>query len=269
MTLLNSNPGEYMDFTHILVEKKDKIGVLTINRPDKLNALNSEVVKEIASGFEKLEKDSDIRVIVITGAGDKAFIAGADISEMQNMNPLQALEFAQRGQNMVRSIEKSDTIVIAALNGYTLGGGLELSMACDLRIASETAKMGQPEIKIGVIPGWGGTQRLTRLVGKTKAKELILTGNMIDADTAEKIGLINQTVPPDTLMDTVMKMAETIAGLGQFSLGAAKHAVDDGLEVEFEKAQELEQHFFALCFADPDQKEGMDAFLKKRKPEFS
>lgn len=258
-----------MEYNTILVEKKEKIGILTINRPDKLNALNSQVVRDIASGFEQLEKDPTIRVVIITGAGDKAFIAGADIAEMQSMNPLEALKFAQRGQNMVLSIEKSDTIVIAALNGYTLGGGLELSMACDLRIASETVKMGQPEIKIGVIPGWGGTQRLARLVGKTKAKELILTGNMIDANTAERIGLVNQTVPQEKLMDTVMEMAQTIAGLGQFSLSAAKHAVDDGLEVEFEKAQELEQQFFALCFAHPDQKEGMEAFLEKRTPEFS
>jgi enoyl-CoA hydratase len=257
-----------MDFQHILVERKGRIGILTINRPDKLNALNTEVVKEIASAFKVLEDDSDVRVIIVTGAGDRAFIAGADISEMQNMNPIEALEFAQEGQEMVRTIEKSDKIVIAALNGYTLGGGLELSMACDLRIASESAKMGQPEIKIGVIPGWGGTQRLTRLVGKTKAKELVLTGDMIPAEKAEKIGLVNRVIPPETLMDEVMKTAEALSHLGSYSLRVAKHVVDDGLEVDFEKAQKLERQSFALCFAHPDQKEGMCAFLEKRPPTF-
>jgi enoyl-CoA hydratase len=258
-----------MDFQHILVEKKGRIGVLTINRPQKLNALNTEVVREISSAFDGLGEDPEVRVIVITGAGDKAFIAGADISEMQEMTPLQAMEFSREGQKTVRAIERSDKIVIAALNGYTLGGGLELSMACDLRIASETARMGQPEIKIGVIPGWAGTQRLARLVGKTKAKELILTGDMITAAEGEKIGLVNKVVPPEKLTEEVMNIAETLSKLGRFSLGAAKHAIDDGFEVDFEKGQEIERQFFALCFAHPDQKEGMNAFLAKRPPTFS
>ncbi len=258
-----------MDFQHVLVEKKGSIGILTINRPDKLNALNTHVVQEISSAFSTLESDSDVRVIIITGAGEKAFIAGADISEMQNINPLQALEFALRGQKMLEAIENSDKIVIAAINGYALGGGCELSMACDLRIASENARIGQPEIKIGVIPGWGGTQRLTRLVGKTKAKELVLIGDPISAQDAERIGLVNKVVPQETLIEDVMKTAETIAKLGTFSLSAAKHAVDRGLEIDFEKGQELERQFFALCFASPDQKEGMTAFLEKRAPKFS
>lgn len=258
-----------MDFQHVLVEKKGSIGILTINRPDKLNALNTHVVQEISSAFSTLESDSDVRVIIITGAGEKAFIAGADISEMQNINPLQALEFALRGQKMLEAIENSDKIVIAAINGYALGGGCELSMACDLRIASENARIGQPEIKIGVIPGWGGTQRLTRLVGKTKAKELVLIGDPISAQEAERIGLVNKVVPQETLIEDVMKTAETIAKLGTFSLSAAKHAVDRGLEIDFEKGQELERQFFALCFASPDQKEGMTAFLEKRAPKFS
>ncbi len=258
-----------MDFQHVLVEKKGSIGILTINRPDKLNALNTHVVQEISSAFSTLESDSDVRVIIVTGAGEKAFIAGADISEMQNINPLQALEFALRGQKMLEAIENSDKIVIAAINGYALGGGCELSMACDLRIASENARIGQPEIKIGVIPGWGGTQRLTRLVGKTKAKELVLIGDPISAQEAERIGLVNKVVPQETLIEDVMKTAETIAKLGTFSLSAAKHAVDRGLEIDFEKGQELERQFFALCFASPDQKEGMTAFLEKRAPKFS
>ncbi len=258
-----------MDFQHVLVEKKGKIGILTINRPDKLNALNTHVVYEIASGFENLEQDPEVRVIIITGAGNKAFIAGADISEMQNITPLEALEFSSRGQKMLETIENSDKIVIAAINGYALGGGCELSMACDLRFASENAKIGQPEIKIGVIPGWAGTQRLTRLVGKTKAKELVLMGDPVPAAEAERIGLINKVFPQESLMDSVMKTAETIASLGAFSLSAAKHAVDHGSETDFEKAQELERQFFALCFASPDQKEGMTAFLEKRAPKFS
>ncbi|KYK37235.1 MAG: crotonase [Theionarchaea archaeon DG-70] len=258
-----------MDFQHVLVEKKGKIGILTINRPDKLNALNTHVVYEIASGFENLEQDPEVRVIIITGAGNKAFIAGADISEMQNITPLEALEFASRGQKTLEAIENSDKIVIAAINGYALGGGCELSMACDLRFASENAKIGQPEIKIGVIPGWAGTQRLTRLVGKTKAKELVLMGDPVPAAEAERIGLINKVFPQESLMDSVMKTAETIANLGAFSLSAAKHAIDHGSETDFEKAQELERQFFALCFASPDQKEGMTAFLEKRAPKFS
>ncbi len=258
-----------MDFQTILVEKKGRIGVLTVNRPKKLNALNTQVVEEIASAFENFERDPDIKVIIITGAEDKAFIAGADISEMQDMTPLQALEFASKGQKTLEAMEKSDKIVIAAINGYALGGGLELSMACDVRIASATAKMGQPEITIGVIPGWAGTQRLTRLVGKTKAKELILTGQMITAEEAYRIGLINKVVPLEKLSEEVMKTAETIASFGTFALRAAKHAIDDGSEVDFDKAQEMERQFFALCFAHPDQKEGMIAFLEKRKPTFS
>ncbi|MBU7013409.1 MAG: enoyl-CoA hydratase/isomerase family protein [Theionarchaea archaeon] len=258
-----------MDFKQILVEKKGPIGVITVNRPDKLNALNTEVVSEIRSGFEILDTDSEVRVVVITGKGDKAFIAGADISEMQNIRPLEAMAFAQHGQATLRAMEKSDKVVIAAINGYALGGGLELAMACDFRIASDTAKVGQPEIKIGVIPGWGGTQRLARLVGKTKAKELVLTGKMMSAEEAERIGLLTMVVPLDTLMETVMKVAHSLAELGKFSLGAAKHAIDDGCEVDFEKAQEIERQFFALCFAHPDQKEGMTAFLEKRTPRFS
>ena len=258
-----------MDFQHVLVEKKGSIGILTINRPDKLNALNTHVVQEISSAFSTLESDSDVRVVIITGAGEKAFIAGADISEMQNITPLKALEFASHGQKMLEAIENSDKIVIAAMNGYALGGGCELSMACDLRIASENARIGQPEIKIGVIPGWGGTQRLTRFVGKTKTKELVLIGDPISAQEAERIGLINKVVPQETLIEDVMKTAETIAKLGTFSLSAAKHAIDRGLEIDFAKGQELERQFFALCFASPDQKEGMTAFLEKRAPKFS
>ncbi len=258
-----------MDFQHVLIEKKGPVGILTINRPDKLNALNTHVVQEITAAFKDLESDPDVRVIIITGAGNKAFIAGADISEMKEITPLEALEFASRGQKMLENMEKSDKIVIAAINGYALGGGCELSMGCDLRIASENAKIGQPEIKIGVIPGWGGTQRLTRLVGKTKAKELILIGDPITAEEALRIGLVNKVVPQETLMEEAMKTAETVAKLGSFSLGAAKHAVDRGLEVDFEKAEELERQFFALCFASPDQKEGMTAFLEKRTPTFS
>ena len=250
-------------------DRKGRISILTINRPEKLNSLNAQVIQEIRSAFRNLESDPETRVIIITGAGEKAFIAGADIAEMQEMTPLQALEFAVQGQNMVEALEKSDKIIIAAINGFALGGGLELSMACDIRICSETARMGQPEIKIGVIPGWAGTQRLTRLVGKTKAKELILTGDMITAQEAEKIGLVNRVVPPERLREEVMKTAEAVSQLGSFSLSAAKHAVDRGSEIDFEKAQELERQYFALCFASPDQKEGMTAFVEKRKPNFS
>jgi len=257
-----------MNFEYVLTEKKGRIGILTVNRPEKLNALNAQVNKEIASAFKELEGDPEIRIIVITGAGEKAFIAGADIAEMKEMTPLEALEFSLNGQKTLEAFENSDKIVIAAINGYALGGGLELSMACDMRIASETARVGQPEIKIGVMPGWAGTQRLTRLVGKTKAKELVLTGDMITAEEAEKIGLITKVVPPEKLMEEVAKVAEALSQLGSFSLSAAKHVIDHGAEIDFEKAQELERQYFALCFASPDQKEGMAAFLEKRKPTF-
>lgn len=257
-----------MNFEYVLTEKKGRIGILIVNRPEKLNALNAQVNKEIASAFKELEGDPEIRVIVITGAGEKAFIAGADIAEMKEMTPLEALEFSLNGQKTLEAFENSDKIVIAAINGYALGGGLELSMACDVRIASETARVGQPEIKIGVIPGWAGTQRLARLVGKTKAKELVLTGDMITAEEAEKIGLITKVVPPEKLMEEVTKVAEALSQLGSFSLSAAKHVIDHGCEIDFEKAQELERQYFALCFASPDQKEGMAAFLEKRKPTF-
>ena len=257
-----------MNFEYVLTEKKGRIGILTVNRPEKLNALNAQVNKEIASAFKELEGDPEIRIIVITGAGEKAFIAGADIAEMKEMTPLEALEFSLNGQKTLEAFENSDKIVIAAINGYALGGGLELSMACDVRIASETARVGQPEIKIGVIPGWAGTQRLARLVGKTKAKELVLTGDMITAEEAEKIGLITKVVPPEKLMEEVTKVAQALSQLGSFSLSAAKHVIDRGCEIDFEKAQELERQYFALCFASPDQKEGMAAFLEKRKPTF-
>jgi enoyl-CoA hydratase len=258
-----------MDSQNVLTEKKGRIGILTINRPEKMNALNTQVTKEILSAFKALENDHEVKVIVITGAGDKAFVAGADIAEMKEMTPLEALEFAMNGQKTLETIEQSDKIVIAAINGYALGGGLELSMACDLRIASENAKVGQPEIKIGVIPGWAGTQRLTRLVGKTMAKEIVFTGDMIPAGEAQRIGLVNKVVPPEKLTDEVMNTAQTLSELGSFSLSAAKHAIDHGSEVDCEKAQELERQYFALCFASPDQKEGMSAFLEKRKATFS
>lgn len=258
-----------MDLRNVLVEKKGRTGILTINRPDKFNAVNSEVIKEIASAFKTLDSDPEVKVIVIRGAGEKAFIAGADIAEMQNITPSQAREFARKGQETLKTFEDSDKIVIAAINGYALGGGLELAMACDMRIASQTAQMGQPEIAIGVIPGWAGTQRLARLVGKTKAKELVLTGKRITAEEAEKIGLINRVVPPEKLIEEVMKTAEAISELGKFSLGAAKHAIDRGVDTTFDKGQELERELFAQCFSDPDQKEGMTAFLEKRKPKFS
>lgn len=260
--------GDFMSFENIIIEKQKPVGILTINRPDKMNALNTQVAGEIMSGFKKLEDDPEIRVIIITGAGDKAFVAGADIAEMKDMTPLEALEFAQKGQEVTGLIEQSDKIVIAAINGYALGGGLELSMACDLRIAASTAKVGQPEIKIGVIPGWAGTQRLSRLVGKTRAKELILTGDMISAEKAEDMGLITRVVPAHDLMKETMNLAESLAALGRFSLSAAKHVIDHGYEVDFEKGQELERQYFALCFASSDQKEGMSAFLEKRKPAF-
>jgi enoyl-CoA hydratase len=256
-----------MSFANLTVEK-GKIAIVTINRPKVLNALNKDTLVEIKEAFDQLAVDPEVKVIILTGSGEKAFVAGADISFMQPMTALEAYEFGAFAQDAFMSIEGNPKPVIAAVNGFALGGGNEIAMSCDLRLAADTAKFGQPEINLGIIPGFAGTQRLARLVGKTKAKELVFTGDMIDAEEAYRIGLVNKVVPLADLMAEAQKMAEKIASKGAVSLKLAKSAIDTGLETDFQTGQQIEAQLFGVCFATEDQKEGMSAFLEKRKAEF-
>ena len=257
-----------MKFKNTLYQKSEGIATITINRPESLNAINEDTISEILSELNDAKKDEKIKVIVVTGAGDRAFSVGADIKIMENMNPLMARELSRIGHRMCEEIERLEKPVIAVINGYALGGGLELAMACDIRIASEKARLGQSEINIGLIPGWGGTQRLPRFVGKGIAKEMIFTGKMISADEALRLGLVNKVVPQDELMEELMKTAGIIASKGKVSLREAKQAVNKGMNVDLATGCGIEIDAFALCYASPDAKEGTTAFLEKRKAEF-
>ncbi len=256
-----------MSYGNILVEKKESIGIIKINRPNNLNALNKDTVLELTKAVEELEKDKNIKVAILTGEG-KAFIAGADIKQMKDMNPSEAKKFAEMGHNLLMNIEKSRLPFIAAVNGYALGGGCEVMMACDICIAAVSAKSGQPEINLGIHPGFGGTQRLPRLVGRMKAKELLLTGDNIDANEAHRIGLVNMVVPDDKIMEEAEKMASKIASKSTVQTDFIKALVNKGMEVDLKKACELEISYFSKSFQTEDQKEGMSAFLEKRKPNF-
>lgn len=256
-----------MEFKCLLIEKKDYIAILSFNKPKVLNALDSEVLNELNSAIEYIEDDEDIYVAIITGIG-KAFVAGADISEMKDMNAEQGRQFGSLGSKVFRKIELMKKPVIAAINGFALGGGCELSMCCDIRIASSNAKFGQPEVSLGIIPGFAGTQRLSRIVGMAKAKELIFTGNIIKAEEAYDIGLVNKVVESDSLMEEAMKMATKIVSNGQIAVKYSKIAINRGYEVDFEAGNEIETSLFGLSFATNDQKEGMAAFLERRKAKF-
>lgn len=256
-----------MKFDNLLINYEESITILTINRPDCLNALNKAVLEELNLAMEMLEKDDSVYVIIITGNG-KAFVAGADIAEMKDKTVSEAKSFSNLGSKLFRKIELMNKPVIAAVNGYALGGGSELAMACDIIIASEKAKFGQPEVGLGIIPGYSGTQRLPRLVGVKKAKELIFTGETIDAKEAEKIGMLNKVVPPEQLMDVSLELARRIASKAQIAVKYAKHAINSGIEVDIDTGIGIEENLFALCFANDNQKEGMSAFLEKRKPNF-
>ena len=253
-----------MSYQNLLLEIEDQVAVLTINRPKALNALNPSTLEELEAVFLTLKNNSDVKVIILTGAGEKAFVAGGDISVMQPLNPLQAREVALQAQNLFNTIEYLPKVVIGAINGYALGGGCELAMACDIRIASDNAKFGQPEINLGIIPGWAGTQRLPRLVGKGKAKEIMFTGDMVSAEEAVSIGLANRVVEQTQLLDVCRELAQKIASKPQVAISLIKEAVDNGLEMESLKAFAYEADLFGLCFATEDQKEGMAAFLEKR-----
>lgn len=257
-----------MDWNNILLEKENDIAVLTINRPKVLNALNSETLQEIDAAMDQLENDADVRVVIITGAGDKAFVAGADIAFMQTLKPLEARKFARLGQNVFSKIENLSKPVIAAINGFALGGGCELSMACDIRIAAENAKLGQPEVNLGLIAGFGGTQRLTRLVNPGLAKEILFTADMYNAEAAHRMGLVNHVVPTGELMDFCKSMAKRIAARGPVAVQLTKEAINEGLEMDLEKAFRHEADLFGVVFATEDRDEGISSFLGKKKPEF-
>ncbi|MBI5166559.1 MAG: enoyl-CoA hydratase/isomerase family protein [candidate division NC10 bacterium] len=257
-----------MAFKNLEVKIEEGITTLTINRPQVLNALNRETVEELGKAIQDLGDDENTRVIIITGAGEKAFVAGADITEFKGMTPVTALEFTRKVQSVFLQIERLKKPVIAAVNGYALGGGLELCMACDIAYSSEKARFGQPEIGLGIIPGAGGTQRLSRLVGKQRAKELTFTGETIDAAEAYRIGLVNKVVPAEKLMAEVKSLAEKISSKGAIALEMAKSAIEEGYDLDLYSAHALEAKAFALLFATEDQKEGVSAFLEKRKPLF-
>jgi len=249
----------------VTTSKTDGICTVKINRPDKLNAMNMDVAKELVTIFENLGKDNTVKVIILTGEGDKAFSAGADIEYMSKISPDESEEYAKLGQLVTATVENVKQPTIAAVNGFALGGGCELAMSCDIRIAANTAKMGQPEVTIGIPPGWGGTQRLMRIVGIAKAKEMVYTGKMIKAEEAKEIGLVNQVVELSTLMDETMKMAKTIAGNSAIAVRMSKAAINKGRNADLDTGLGIELLAWRNCFTHPDREERMTAFVNKSK----
>jgi len=257
-----------MTFDNLLIERDSAVAIVTINRPKVLNALNHSTLDELRRAVLELKRDDAVRAIILTGAGEKSFVAGADINEFVTQSPSSGRDHALAGQHVFDLIENLGKPVIAAVNGYALGGGCELAMACTLRIAADTAKFGQPEINLGLLPGYGGTQRLPRLVGKGKAMELILTGSPISAVDAERIGLVNRVVPAAELMAEARKLAKMLVAQAPIATAYIIHAINHGLEMPFAQACAYEATLFGLAFATDDMREGTRAFLDKRKPEF-
>jgi enoyl-CoA hydratase len=253
---------------NVKTENRDGVLVVTIDRPKVLNALNAQTIAEIESVFTAARDDDAVKAVILTGGGEKAFVAGADIGELALMNPISGKATASRGQEVLFAIERFPKVVIAAINGFALGGGCELALACHIRIASEKAQIGLPEVTLGIIPGYGGTQRLARLVGKGKALEIICTADRINAADAEKIGLVNKVVPTDQLMAAAEEMARKIASRGPVAVRFAIESVMSGSEMPFEEGQFLEATLFGLLCATEDMKEGMTAFLEKRAANF-
>jgi len=253
----------------VLYEQAGKIVTITINRPDAMNAIDPETQDALCDAWTRFRDDDGAWVAILTGAGEKAFIAGADISEMGRFTPVQALDFALLGQEVLGFIERMPQPVIGAINGFALGGGCEVAMACDLLVAAESAKFGQPEVNLGIIPGYGGTQRLPRLVGRNLAKELVLTGDMITAQRAFEIGLVNKVVPAGELMPAARELARKILSRGPVAVRLAKMAMNRGLDLDLGNACALEAGAFATGFATADRAEGIAAFLEKRKPDFT
>jgi enoyl-CoA hydratase len=257
-----------MAYETLLCERRNAIGYVTIHRPEKLNALNRRVMEELFQCFQSFQRDDDVRVVILSGTGDRAFVAGADIGELALETPVEGKETSSRGQKVLDLIENLGKPVIAAINGYALGGGCELAMACGLRVAAENARLGQPEVKLGLIPGYGGTQRLPRLVGKCLSLEMLLTGDPITAQEAYRIGLVNQVVPAAEVLATAEKLAMKIIANAPLAVKFALEAVNHGLEMSAAEGQFLEATLFGLCCTTADMKEGTRAFLEKRSAKF-
>ena len=257
-----------MSYENILFQIQDGVGVLTFNRPKVMNALNPSTLEEIADAVGRAAREDEVRVLVLTGAGDKAFVAGADISEFVKLNPLGARGLAQKGQRVLFDIERLPKPVIACVNGFALGGGCEIAMACDFIYASEKARFGQPEINLGLIPGFGGTQRLSRLIGRAKTKEVCMTGEMLDAQQAKELGLVAKIFPADQLFEETMKIARAISSKSASALASIKKVVDCGADIDLRSGCALEAEAFGVCFGGEDMREGVSAFLEKRAPQF-
>ena len=266
---MTTSHNESTEFDHLLAEVENAVLTITINRPDKLNALNEAVLLELSGLLSNAMADDDIRAVVVTGAGDKAFVAGADIGEIQQLGPVQAQRFSALGQGVFSQLENLGKPVIAAINGFALGGGCELALACTLRLASDTARLGLPEINLGIMPGFGGTQRLVRLVGKGRAMEAALTGNQIDADTAAQWGLVNRVVPADDLQAEAGKLASQLANAAPLAVEAILDVINGSADLPLEAGLEQESARFAVLCGSEDMQEGTTAFLEKRKADFS
>jgi len=258
-----------MNFENLELDISASVAIVTIARPTKLNALNRKTISELTDAFRQLMEDPAVRVVIITGSGDRAFVAGADISEIRDLDAVSARRFAADGQDLMRRIESAEKPVIAAINGFALGGGLELALACHLRLASADARLGLPEIKLGIMPGFGGTQRLGRVVGRARALEMVLTGEPVDAAAAERMGLVNRVLPADDLLDTAKALAGQLAKAAAESVRGILQAMDIGLESTVEQGIALETARFALCCSTDDMREGTRAFLEKRPPQFT
>jgi enoyl-CoA hydratase len=256
------------EYSNLQLDVQDGIATLSVNRPDKLNALNEQTIRELDAAVREITERADVRGAIVTGVGAKAFVAGADIAELARMGPVDGVEVSRLGQRVFRAIELSRKPVIAAVNGFALGGGCELALACHLRIAAENARFGLPEVKLGIIPGYGGTLRLPRIVGKGRALELMLTAEMIDAAEAHRIGLANRVVPQAELMDAARRLMETILKNGPVALGLAIECTTRGMEMSVDDGLALESNLFGLLAATEDMREGMSAFLEKRAANF-
>ncbi len=258
-----------MSYKNLLIDKKNSTAVITINRPEKLNALNHETMDELKSIFTELKNDDSVSAVILTGSGEKAFVAGADISELNKLDMISGKAFAEKGQAVFNLIENFEKPVIAAVNGYAMGGGSELALACHIRLASENAKFAQPEVNLGIIPGYGGTQRLTRLINSGRAMEYILTGDLIDANEAFRIGLVNHVYPLSDLLNKAHELAQKISSKPKHAVRLSIKAVNAAAQLSANEGQNYEAALFGICCGTEDFKEGTGAFLEKRKPEFS
>ena len=257
------------EYKNLIVEKVDNILIVKINRERALNALNKDTVAELQQLFSYHWTDDEVRCVILTGAGEKAFVAGADIPELADLDVRAGSDLSARGLYLMKTIQNFPKPVIAAINGFALGGGCEIAMACDIRIASEKAKLGQPEVNLGIIPGYGGTQRMSRLVGRGKAMQLIFTGDMISAKEAHRIGLVEEVYAPEELMDKAIEMARSICAKAPLAIAAAKECINRGLDMDLAHGCDFEKVQFGSLCGTGDKNEGMEAFLEKRKPEFS